>query len=211
MIRLRRGNVPCVGSTSGASSDTTAPPASTIASARRRCAARPEHRVTATDDGDRRATGSDRGLVGGTVDPERQPRDDGRIGRDEGRRDPCRDRRARSPSRRRVPTTATARSRDSDACRPRRYRTCGGIAIAASAGRVGRLLDGDRHGHRARAGGPRSGPRPAQPRRCAPPRRHRSADDGSRSPAFGVSTSRSTAPGRAASTEDILRTAISRE
>ena len=33
---------------------------------------------------------------------------------------------------RRVPTTAIARSRPSTACGPRTYRTCGGIAIAAS-------------------------------------------------------------------------------
>ncbi len=38
MIRFRRGNVPVVGARSGASSETTAPPPSTIASASRACA-----------------------------------------------------------------------------------------------------------------------------------------------------------------------------
>ena len=88
MILFRRGNVPVDGGTSGASSDTTAPPLATIASARRRVRGRTHAGMAATDDSDGRAVRAQRRLVSGSIDPERQSGHDRRVGGRQRRGDP---------------------------------------------------------------------------------------------------------------------------
>ena len=92
---------------------------------------RAERRVAAPDDCHGRAASTKRGFVRRAVDAVGQPGHDGRIGRHEGCGDPrCR----RAPGARRP-----SRTHDRDgalagtcvACGPRRYSTCGGIAMAA--------------------------------------------------------------------------------
>ena len=103
---------------------------------------RPQHGVTATDDGDRDATRSDRGFVGRTVDPERQPRDDGRVGCDQRLRDPRRDvapghRRAAGPHDRHGTVTGERRLPTPEVEHVRRHRD------RREPDRIGRLLHGD--------------------------------------------------------------------
>ncbi len=121
---------PVDGGTSGASSDTTAPPLATIASARRACVAGPTRAwpppMTATVVPLARSVAS---WAAPSI-PNANP--DTTVASAAASAVAIRtavDRPA--PVARRVPTTATARARDIAACRPRRYRTCGGIAIAA--------------------------------------------------------------------------------
>ena len=109
MIRFRRGKVPVVGSTSGASSDTTAPPLATIASARRACAGGTDAGMAATDDRDGRAAARSVASCAAPSIPKARSGHDRRVG---GRRAPWRSGRRSPvprPSARRVPTTATAR------------------------------------------------------------------------------------------------------
>ncbi len=142
MIRLRRGNVPLVGSTSGANSETTAPPSSTIARARRRVGPRIQPPVAAADDRDRASAGVDRRGVGSAIDAEREARDDRGTGRRSGR-----PRRARPVRGRRSSPGACRRRRPRGRARaPRRRpgRTAGAAAARSPRrrDRVGRVVDG---------------------------------------------------------------------
>ena len=137
MIRLRRGNVPRLGATSGAELGHD------------RAAGRDDRRrqpawargwriaVAGSDDGHGRAAGADRRRVRGAVDADRQPRDDARADGHEVGGDPCRD----APAR-----VGGAAGPDDGHRRPGAQRS----RLAEHVQDVGRHLDG---GQPARVGG----------------------------------------------------------
>ncbi len=164
MIRFRRGNVPFDGSTSGASSDTTAPPAATIASARRMCADGPSVAwpppMTATVVPPARSVAS----CAAPSMPKARP--DTTVASAATRAVAIRPAVARPALvARRVPTTATARARDSVACGAPQVQDVRWHRDGRQPRRVRRLLDRD-HAYVERAEpSARSGRHPGSRRR----------------------------------------------
>ena len=169
MSRFRRGKVHALGPVSGASSETIAPPPSTIAVGEPGVRPWVERARGRPDDRDGPPAGVERRGVGGAVDADRQPGHDRRIGRDERPGDP---RREGPPAGRRP-----ARPDDGDGVEASSAAASRGRTARAAGGRSRRVAPGSRRRRRSRPGarasrsGRGSGPhRPTPPRWRSPPR-----------------------------------------